>query len=243
MEEIGIPENYAKLDYEIYPEFSNSIGFTQRGCRLKCKFCVVPEKEGKNKAVASIYDIWRGKPYPKNLHLLDNDFFGNPDWQDRANEIIDGGFKVCFNQGINVRLIHKEGAAALSSMKYYDDSFTKRRIYTAWDNLKDQKIFFKGIDLLNDAGIPGKHIMAYMLIGFKPEETIEQILLRVRLMKERGILPYPMVYAPYGKEPKKVLKQVQRWVIRRYYEFVEFEDYVSKPFNPKTKNLEILSAG
>lgn len=34
-------------DYSIYPGWRQSIGFTQRGCTLKCSFCVVPRKEGK----------------------------------------------------------------------------------------------------------------------------------------------------------------------------------------------------
>lgn len=77
------------LDYSLYPEFNASIGFTQRGCRLSCKFCVVPQKEGKNRSVHTIGEIWRGDPYPKHLHLLDNDFFGQPreQWQKRVEEI------------------------------------------------------------------------------------------------------------------------------------------------------------
>ena len=91
-------------------EFDGSIGFTQRGCRLKCGFCVVPKKEGKNRSVKTIADIWRGDPYPRHLHLLDNDFFGQPreQWQARVDEIIDGKFKVCLNQGINTRMIDDE---------------------------------------------------------------------------------------------------------------------------------------
>lgn len=38
-----VPDKY---DYSIYPDFKPSIGFLQRGCRLKCSFCVVPKKEG-----------------------------------------------------------------------------------------------------------------------------------------------------------------------------------------------------
>lgn len=239
LKDIGIPDDYDKLDYSIYPDYKNSLGFTQRGCRLKCKFCVVPEKEGKNKTVASIYDIWRGEPYPKNIHLLDNDFFGSDSWQDRAKEIIEGNFKVCFNQGINVRLIHEEGAQVLAKMKYYDDSFTKRRIYTAWDNLKDERIFFKGINILNNAGIPNHRIMAYMLIGYKLGETIEDILYRVKAMQDKSILPYPMVYSPYGQKPKKILKQIQRWVIRRYYQFVPFEEYKTQSARDDFSNFEI----
>ena len=44
---INLPE-YEYYDYSIYPDFTGSIGFSQRGCRLRCKFCVVPKKEGKN---------------------------------------------------------------------------------------------------------------------------------------------------------------------------------------------------
>ena len=57
--------------------FDASIGFTQRGCRLKCGFCVVPKKEGKPRAVNTIADIWRGEPWRKHLHLLDNYFLAN----------------------------------------------------------------------------------------------------------------------------------------------------------------------
>ena len=52
----------------------------------------------------------------------------------KANEIIEGGYRVCFNQGINIRLIDDEGASYLSRMKFRDDSFKKKRIYTAWQH-------------------------------------------------------------------------------------------------------------
>ncbi len=70
---VGVPVG---LDYSIYPDFTASLGFTQRGCRLSCKFCVVPQKEGKNRSTQTIAEIWRGAGHPRNLHLLDNDFFG-----------------------------------------------------------------------------------------------------------------------------------------------------------------------
>jgi len=33
-------------DYSIYPQFDFAIGFLTRGCIRKCKWCVVPKKEG-----------------------------------------------------------------------------------------------------------------------------------------------------------------------------------------------------
>jgi hypothetical protein len=113
-------EATGELDYSLYPDFKGSIGFTQRGCRLSCKFCVVPQKEGKNRSVHTIPEIWRGEGHAKTLHLLDNDFFGQPreQWQARIAEIQSGKFRICLNpQGINVRLIDDESAAALPSCR------------------------------------------------------------------------------------------------------------------------------
>jgi len=211
------------MDYSLYPDFQASIGFTQRGCRLSCKFCVVPQKEGKNRSVKTISDIWRGDGFPKHLHLLDNDFFGQPreQWQARIDEIRGGEFKVCLNQGINVRLIDDEAAAALATIDYRDDQFKTKRLYTAWDNLRDERIFFDGVDRLERAGISPKNVMAYMLIGYDIAETWDRIWHRFNRMTERGINPYPMVF----DRKRTDLLSFQRWVITGIYRFVKWDEY------------------
>lgn len=213
---------YEFYDYTDYPDVDYSLGFTQRGCRLRCKFCVVPSKEGKPRSVNPIYDIWRGDSGRK-LHLLDNDFFGNPEWRQRMIEIRLGGFKVCLSQGINVRLIDQEAAEQLATIEYRDTKFKERRLYTAWDNLKDEGIFFKGVDLLERSGIPPKHLMTYMLVGYDKNETWERIWHRFNRMVERGIMPYPMVF----DSGRKDLKAFQRWVVMGLYNAVTWEDYES----------------
>lgn len=220
-----IGSEWEQYDYADYPDFTGSIGFTQRGCRLKCKFCVVPTKEGKPRSVNSIADIWRGPGHPKHIHLLDNDFFGQPrdQWEARLKEIRDGDFKICLNQGINVRLIDDEAAEALASVEYRDDQFKTRRLYTAWDNLKDERIFFRGIDRLERAGIRPDQVMAYMLVGFAPDETWDRILYRFHKMVERGVKPYPMVY----DNQRRDLKQFQRWAVTGLYRAVPWADYDS----------------
>ena len=211
-------------DYSLYPDFSYSIGFLTRGCRLKCGFCVVPKKEGKPIHNVTVGQLWRGNPHPKKLHLLDNDFFGAPDWQRHVDDIRSGGFRVCFNQGINIRMITEESAAALASIEYRDDQFKCRRLYTAWDNLGDEQRFFKGVDLLESAGVPPKHLMVYMLVGYAKNESWKDIFHRFNRMVERGILPYPMVYDA-GNRP---LRAFQRWVIRGLYRYVPWNEYTRR---------------
>lgn len=134
---------------------------------------------------------------------------------------MDGGFEVSINQGINVRLINAEGAAALAKLKYRDDQFKSKRIYTAWDNQRDEEIFLRGIRLLLDAGIKPKNIMIYFLCGYWTGETWGDILHRFEVIKEIGLMPYPMVY----DNKNAMLKKFQRWVIRRYYQFVPWQEF------------------
>lgn len=222
-----IGQDWRGVDYSMYPKFDASIGFTQRGCRLACKFCVVPWKEGKPRSENTVAELWRGPGYPKHIHLLDNDFFGGPGWQERIAEIREGGFKVCFSQGINVRMVTDEVAEALASIEYRDDGFQRRRLYTAWDNLKDEKVFFKGVDILERAGVPPHHLMVYMLVGFDKKETWERIFHRFNRMTELGIRPYPMVFDIRDKDPEhyRQLKRFQRWAIRPAKLGVPWEEY------------------
>jgi hypothetical protein len=225
-----IGDEYEHYDYKDYGDVDYSIGFTQRGCRLRCKFCVVPSKEGKPRSANTINEIWRGDPYPRKLHLLDNDFFGNPEWRERITEIREGRFKVCLSQGINVRLINEEAAEALATIEYRNTKFNERQLYTAWDNIGDEKIFFKGVDMLEKSGIPPKHLMAYMLIGYDKNETWSRIWYRFNKMVERGILPYPMVF----DNSRRDLKTFQRWVIMGLYRCVKWDEYEHDGVTPES---------
>lgn len=67
LENIGI--HTVEQDYSIYPNFRDSIGFTQRGCRFKCAFCRVPKMEGKVRHEQGIYSVWRGEPHPRRCSV------------------------------------------------------------------------------------------------------------------------------------------------------------------------------
>lgn len=226
LEDVGITTR--EQDYSIYPRFRQSIGFTQRGCRLKCSFCVVPAKEGSVAFDRSISEIWRGDPWPRELILLDNDFFGQPMWRDRIAEIRGGKFKVSFNQGINARFLDDDSAAAIASVDYRDGKMKAKRIYTAWDNRKDEERLFRGLDALVRHGVKPDHIMVYMLIGYWPGETHDDREHRRRRLREFGARPYPM---PFVRTPE--LLGFQRWVVGAYDKTIPWEEWRRARWEPR----------
>jgi hypothetical protein len=132
-------------------------------------------------------------------------------------------------------MVDDESAAALASIPYYDDSFSKRRLYTAWDSLGDEKRFFTGIATLERHGVPPTNVLAYMLVGYDKREDWGRVLYRFEKMRALGIRPFPMIYGdrnrtlPLGDCPQRIggrtLGEFQRWAIRRYYTVASFEDY------------------
>lgn len=234
-------------DYSLYPAYMNSIGFTQRGCRMACTFCGVPVLEGKVSSDESLHSIWRGDPYPKNLILWDNDTFGAEDWRKTFSAIRDGGYRVSFNQGINARLMNEENAEAFAAAPCYDDDFKTRRWYTAWDNRNDEGILFRGLRHMVKYGIKPDQIMVYMLMGYWPGETSEDREYRRKRLRDFGVRPYPMVWnrSPHGRckctscISLRELTGFQRWVIYAYDKSVSWADWVAADYRPEKLGLKV----
>lgn len=223
-------------DYSIYPEWTQSIGFSQRGCRLRCPFCVVPKMEGRVNDVNSIAEIWRGDPWPKHLVLLDNDFFGQESWPQKIEEIRAGGFKVNFNQGINARFLTDETAAAIGSVDYRDVNMRDRQIYTAWDNRKDEARLFAGLELLKKHGVKPVHMTIYILCGYWPWSDLADWEYRRKQLRAFGARPYPM---PFLRTRESV--GFQRWVCGAYDKRVDWTDWVGAGYRPE--NLKLYQQG
>ena len=236
LESIGITTN--DQDYTIYPRWQQSIGFTQRGCRLKCGFCVVPRKEGSVKQVQTIGELWRGRSWPRQLILLDNDFFGQPEWAKRIEEIRTGGFKVSFNQGINARFLTDETAAAIASVDYRDDSMKVRRVYTAWDNAKDEDRLMRGLEYLKKHGVNPDHVMVYVLLGYWPWSDLADWEYRRAKLREFGARPYPM---PFKRTPQAV--GFQRWVVGAYDKRVAWPAWEAAGYEPRNLGMKADDQG
>lgn len=205
-------------DYSIY-NYPHNIGFTMRGCRLKCSFCVVPEKEGKPYGVSTMEEIWTQRE-SKHVVLLDNDFFGNPAWNERIEEIRELDLQVNFSQGLNIRNIKAEQAAAVASVKFSNMSGKKKQVHFAWDDPRHEKLIHKGIKTCVEAGLKPYQMAFYVLIGY--HSTREEDMHRVEVLRSYGCDPFVM---PYNKEDP-YQRKFTRWVNHKaIFKTVKWDDY------------------
>lgn len=199
----------ATPSYSLYANCNYHLGFSMKGCRFACKFCCVPKKEGRPKKYNTIDEVLINPNGGNRLMLLDNDFFGGDDWQVNLERIIQLKLKVCFVQGLNIRIITDQQAELLSKCNYQNSKFNQKYLTFAWDKYNDGKHIHKGIKICNEAGIPTKHMQFFVLIGF--DTTPEQDIERVMTLRELGCMPFVM---PYNKfDPYQ--SAFARWVNHR----------------------------
>lgn len=204
-------------DYNLYPNMDYSLGFTTRGCIRKCLFCVVPEKEGKIKAVNDIYGIWNDKH--KTIKLLDNNILALPDHFEKiAKQIIKEKLIVDFNQGLDHRLLNDDNISLLKQMRHIHYRFS-------FDNINQEKTVLKSIKLLNKHKI--NFSTWYVLVGF--DSTFEQDLYRLNLLKKENQRAYVQIY-DFKDDPQ--LKQLARWGNQRHlFANMTWEDFLNHPDN------------
>lgn len=202
-------------DYDLFKK-DHSIGFSSRGCIRDCGFCIVREKEGylKETPLNWIRHV--------KILLLDNNFLAT-EYEEKLQYFIDNKMKVCFNQGLDIRLINEKSAKLLSRTKYYDFKFRKRRLYFAFDDPKLESIVKEKVAMLKQAGIPSKHLMFYVLVGYNT--TFEQDYHRFKVLDQLGCLPFIMLY---NNSRIPLLRDFARWVNKRYYCIMDWENYKKK---------------
>ena len=201
-----LPEyiEHIKPDYNLY-NLKYSLGFTTRGCIRKCKFCIVPEKEGKIREHAEVEEFLN--PESNVVVLLDNNFLALPSHIKKLQKYIDKGWRMDFNQGLDARLVNGENAKLLAKIKH------KETIRFAWDNIKDETEIMKGLNFIIGAGIRPRNITVYVLIGF--DSTFEEDLYRIQRLRgikdEQG--PVKAYVMNYNNELKsRRYKDFIRWV-------------------------------
>lgn len=207
-----------------------AMGFTSRGCIRKCPFCIVPAKEGHIREHHDISHIANGMG---KLILFDGNFLASRWAIPKLNELRDNGYKVCFSQGLILRLINEQNAGLLTDLKLQNLNFTFKTIYFAWDFIENEKPIRKGLEQVIASGIKPQYIEVYVLCGYNT--TFQQDLYRFNILwKEYKVRPFIMLYNNGGDS---VLRSFARYVNKMIYKSCSWEDYKRKPkIIEKSKN-------
>lgn len=107
-------------DYSLYRSYIDdrtSYGFLTRGCPNKCKWCVVPIKEGNVTPYMDIDEITQDGRRPKSI-LMDNNILACDYGIEQIDKIIQKGYRVDFNQALDARLVTDSVAKMLSKVKW-----------------------------------------------------------------------------------------------------------------------------
>lgn len=201
-------------DYSIYPQHEFAVSMTSKGCPRGCDFCHVAAKEGrKSVKVADVSDFYCGQ---KRIEVLDPNITACPDKRELFQQYKDTKASICFNQGLDIRLLNDDDIADLNSMRV-------KNLHFAWDDPKlDLKPrfenFAKAFKRNSNIG------MVYCLTNFN--STLEEDLHRIYTLRDLGYDPYVMIYDK--PNAPKVIRQLQRWCNNKiiFKTCRKFEDYM-----------------
>lgn len=217
----GIAEVCHDPPIEPLPLHNPHATFTSRGCPRSCKFCIVPDIEGKLRELETFH------PAPI---ICDNNFLACSDAHvERVIESLRHFDLVDFNQGLDARLFTDWHARTLRRLKRVTLRF-------AFDYSGMEGETLRAVRLAQEHGF--KDIRIYVLIGFR--DTIEDALHRLELVRSWGCLTSPMRYQPLDvkiKDSYIAPGWTNRWLkdVMRYYSrliwlgHIPFEKYKALP--------------
>lgn len=143
-------------DYELYPELGDrAIGFLTRGCPYRCRFCIVPAKEGNVHEVADFGSLLQDGR--KKLILLDDNLLSHSKAGAILEEMVRRELQVNFTQTLDLRFLDKEMVQLLRRIHCSNTRFTRKNYHFSLNNAR-------GLDRIRQN---------YELFGFRSSDNVE----------------------------------------------------------------------
>lgn len=219
---VKLPQEIERLqpDYSIYPNIpkDTAYGFLTRGCPNKCKWCVVPKKEG---AIAPYMDVDEIAVEGRTkLVLMDNNILAAGEYgKQQIRKIIEKDYRVDFNQAIDARLVTEEWAQLLARVKWL------RLIRFGCDTRGQISQCEDAIYLIKREGYSGEFFL-YCMLTDDLDESYE------RVNYWRGafrVYPYCQPFRDVNNPRQEIplwQKDMARWANRKeLFKSTEFKDY------------------
>jgi len=197
-----------------------NFGFTSRGCIRKCKFCVVPQKEGYVKATGDLLSLWDGKS--KDVVLLDNNILALPDHFDRiCRQARENKIRIDFNQGLDHRLLTPELIELMVSISHVEYRF-------AFDDPAYLPSVENAISLLKAGGI--NRALWYVLVGFNT--SFDDDLMRLNYLRDNNQRAFVQRYRGKDNKLTKLHTNLARWVNRHdWFYSLTWDQFLKRQYN------------
>lgn len=196
-------------DYSIWPGIrtDTAFGFLTRGCPNKCKWCVVPIKEGAVRPYMDCDEIAiEGR---HKLVLMDNNILAAGDYaKQQILKIIGRGYRVDFNQAIDARLMTDEFAALMARTKWID-----RRIRFGCDTTAQISHCERAMEMLAAHGFKGDFFI-YTMLNSDFSESYNRVTYWSERSKQTRRDKAPQRIYPYCqpyRDPMKTVHLFPQW--------------------------------
>ena len=206
-------------DYSLYPTVDSrtSYGFLTRGCPNRCRWCVVPQKEGGIRPYMDVDDITLHGERPYAV-LMDNNVLACDYGLSQLEKIAERGYHVDFNQGLDARLVTPDVARLLARVKWI------KRIRFGCDTTAQIVECERAIQLVRQAGYKGEFFLYCILIDFA--ESYHRLNY---WRKYKYVLPHAQPYRDLNNPHQRIpqwQKDMAHWADRKeLYRSCNFKDF------------------
>lgn len=206
-------------DYSLYPAVDSrtSYGFLTRGCPNRCRWCVVPQKEGGIRPYMDVDDITLHGARPYAV-LMDNNVLACDYGLSQLEKIAERGYHVDFNQGLDARLVTLDVARLLARVKWI------KRIRFGCDTTAQIVECERAIQLVRQAGYKGEFFLYCILIDFA--ESYHRLNY---WRKYKYVLPHAQPYRDLNNPHQRIpqwQKDMAHWADRKeLYRSCDFKDF------------------
>lgn len=207
-------------DYNLYPQIDGktAYGFLTRGCPNRCKWCIVPQKEGKIVPYMDVEEISiAGR---SNIILMDNNILASDYGLGQIEKIIQLGLRVDFNQGLDARLVTDDIAQLLARVKWI------KRIRFGCDTPGQIAECERATALIDKYGYKGEYFFYCILM-----DNFKEAFSRVNYWRDKGrrFLPHAQPYRDLNN-PRQIIPQWQKdlagWADKKWiFRTCEFKDF------------------
>lgn len=206
-------------DYSLYPAVDSrtSYGFLTRGCPNRCRWCVVPQKEGGIRPYMDVDEITLHGARPYAV-LMDNNVLACDYGLSQLEKIAGRRYHVDFNQGLDARLVTPDVARLLARVKWI------KRIRFGCDTPAQIAECERAMSLVRQAGYKGEFFLYCILIDFA--ESYHRLNY---WRKYKYVLPHAQPYRALDN-PRQSIPQWQKdmahWADRKeLYRSCDFKDF------------------